>query len=177
MEITMKFNLSVVWVASVVLGMAMIAPSVASAQMVIVVRHAERADAGAPAGAAMTAAPDPELSAAGKARAQALAAMLKDAGVTAIFTTEFRRTKDTAAPLAEALKITPEAVSSREQAAMIAKIKAHTAGAVLVVGHSNTVPAIIKALGGAAVTLGESEYDSLFFVAPGGVTTRIRFKP
>lgn len=173
----MKIILSVVWVASVALGMAMITPSVASAQMVIVVRHAERADAGAPAGNAMTAAPDPELSVAGKARAQALAAMLKDAGVTAIYTTEFRRTKDTAAPLADALKITSEVVSSRDQAALIAKIKANTTGAVLVVGHSNTVPAIIKALGGAEVTVGDSEYDSLFFVAPGGATTRIRFKP
>lgn len=174
MEVEVKIFSSVAWV---VLVAAMITPSVASAQMVIVVRHAERADAGAPAGAAMTAAPDPELSAAGKARAQALAAMLKDAGVTAIYTTEFRRTKDTAAPLADALKITPEAVSSREQAAMIAKIKAHKTGAVLVVGHSNTVPEIVKALGGPDVTVGGNEYDSLFFVAPGGVTTRIRFKP
>lgn len=173
----MKLVAWVVWVGSAALVAVGLVPSVAEAQMVIVVRHAERADAGAAAGNAMTAAPDPELSAAGKARAQALAAMLKDAGVTAIYTTEFRRTKDTAVPLAEALKITSEVVSARDQAALIAKIKAHASGAVLVVGHSNTVPAIIKALGGADVTVGESEYDSLFFVAPGGVTTRIRFKP
>jgi len=163
-----------------ILGMvaAVAAPSVASAQMAIVVRHAERADGGAGApGAAMTAAPDPELSAAGKARAQALAAMLKDAGVTAIYTTEFIRTKDTAAPLAQALKVTAEVIPARDQATLIAKIKAHTTGAVLVVGHSNTVPAIIKALGGMDVTLADSEYDSLFFVAPDGTTTRIRFKP
>jgi len=117
------------------------------------------------------------LSAAGKARAQALAAMLKDAGVTAIYTTEFIRTKDTAAPLAQALKVTAEVIPARDQATLIAKIKAHTSGAVLVVGHSNTVPAIIKALGGMDVTLADSEYDSLFFVAPDGTTTRIRFKP
>lgn len=171
----MKCLLLVVRMAFVVLALA---PSVAEAQMVIVVRHAERADGGAAApGAAMTNTNDPELSAAGKARAQALAAMLKDAGVTAIYTTEFKRTKDTAAPLAEALKITAEVVTSRDQAALIAKIKANTKGAVLVVGHSNTVPAIIKALGGAEVTLADTEYDSLFFVAPGGATTRIRFKP
>ncbi len=171
----MKLMLSVI---GVVLVAASIGPAVASAQMVIVVRHAERADGGAAApGAAMTAATDPELSAAGKARAQALAAMLKDAGVTAIYTTEYRRTKDTAAPLADALKITSEVVSARDQAALITKIRAHTTGAVLVVGHSNTVPAIIKALGGADVTMGDSEYDSLFVVAPGGATTRIRFKP
>lgn len=176
----MKSKVSVMWVAwvmSVASVGALAVPSVASAQMVIVVRHAERADAGAPAGNAMTASPDPELSAAGKARAQALAAMLKDAGVTAIYTTEYIRTKDTAAPLAAATNVTAEVVSARDQAALIARLKAHTGGAVLVVGHSNTVPAIVKALGGPDVTIGESEYDSLFFVAPGGVTTRIRFKP
>jgi broad specificity phosphatase PhoE len=160
----MKMFLAVV---GVVMVTAWMAPSVASAQMVIVVRHAERADGGAaaPGAAAMTTATDPELSAAGKARAQA------------IYTTEYTRTKDTGAPLAAALKITAEVVPARDQAALITKIMANTSGAVLVVGHSNTVPAIIKALGGADVTLADSEYDSLFFVAPGGATTRIRFKP
>ena len=171
----MKFLISVV---GVVMVAAWIAPALAEAQMVIVVRHAERADGGTTApGAVMTNANDPELSAAGKARAQALAAMLKDAGVTAIYTTEYTRTKYTTAPLAAALKITTEVVSAREQAALIAKIKAHTSGAVLVVGHSNTVLTIIKALGGTDVTLTDSEYDSLFFVAPDGTTTRVRFKP
>lgn len=171
----MRFMLSVVRVALVALAMT---PSVAEAQMVILVRHAERADGGAAApGAPMAGANDPELSAAGKARAQALAAMLKDAGVTAIYTTEYKRTKDTAAPLAEALKITPEVITSRDQAALVAKIKAHTKGTVLVVGHSNSVPAVIKALGGADVTIADTEYDNLFFVGPGGATTRIRFKP
>ena len=166
--------------SALILGMvaAMVAPSVAEAQMVIVVRHAERADGGTAApGTTMTGTNDPELSAAGKARAQALAAMLKDAGVTAIYTTEYIRTKDTAAPLAAALKVTAEVVPARDQAALVTKIKANTSGAVLVVGHSNTVPAIIKALGGADVTLADNEYDSLFFVAPDGATTRIRFKP
>lgn len=162
---------------AVLLGWLCVSSSVAEAQMVILVRHAERADAGAAPGAAMTASPDPELSDAGKARAQALVAMLKDAGITAIYTTEFRRTIDTALPLSDALKVMTTTVSSRDQAALIEKLKAHTGGAVLVVGHSNTVPAIIKALGGPAFTIAENEYDNLFFVAPGGVTTRIRFKP
>lgn len=170
---------SLMWCGVVLLAIGLAAPAVASAQMVILVRHAERADAGAgaPAGAAMTAAPDPELSAAGKARAATLAAMLKDAGITAIYTTEYRRTRDTAAPLADLLKLSSEAISARDQAALLAKIKAHTSGAVLVVGHSNTVPAIIKALGGPDVTIGDNEYDNLFFVGPGGVTTRVRFRP
>src|SRR5690606_18387538 len=110
MESEMKMQLFRV-VTTVLLGWVCVAASVAEAQMVIVVRHAERADAGAAAGAAMTASPDPELSAAGKARAQGLAAMLKDVGVAAIYTTEYRRTIDTAQPLADALSVTRTTVS------------------------------------------------------------------
>lgn len=156
---------------------AMMVPIVAEAQMVIVVRHAERADGGAGTASSMTGGSDPELSEAGKARAQKLAAMLGDAGIVAIYTTEFRRTKDTAAPLAAKTGVKPEAVSSRDASVLVTKIKSHGTGAVLVVGHSNTVPQIVKALGGSAVTVADDEYDSLFFVAPNGTTTRIRFKP
>lgn len=156
---------------------AMMAAVMAEAQMVIVVRHAERADGGAGSTAAMTTGNDPELSEAGKARAQKLAAMLADAGVVAIYTSEFRRTKDTAAPLAAKIGVKAEAVPSREAAALISKIKGHTGGAVLVVGHSNTVPQVIKALGGSAVTMADDEYDSIYFVAANGTTTRVRFKP
>jgi broad specificity phosphatase PhoE len=156
---------------------AMMVPIVAEAQMVIVVRHAERADGGAGTGAAMTSGNDPELSEAGKARAQKLAAMLGDAGIVAIYTTQYRRTKDTAAPLAARIGVTSETVLSGEVPALVERIKSHKTGAVLVVGHSNTVPQIVKALGGSPVTVGDDEYDSLFFVAPNGTTTRIRFKP
>ena len=165
-----------IWVFSLMMC-AMMVPIVAEAQMVIVVRHAERADGGAGTAAAMTSGNDPELSEAGKARAQKLATMLGDAGIVAIYTTEYRRTKDTAAPLAARTGAKVEAVASRDLAILVAKIKSHTAGAVLVVGHSNTVPQIVKALGGSAVTVGDDDYDSLFFVAANGTTTRIRFKP
>jgi len=145
--------------------------------MVIVVRHAERADAGATPGNSMTTSPDPQLSDAGKARAQKLALMLADAGVMAIYTTEYLRTKDTAAPLATKVGVTAEVVMARDADTLVAKIKSHKTGAVLVVGHSNTVPAIVKALGGSVVSVGDDEYDSLFFVAANGTTTRIRFRP
>ena len=125
----------------------------------------------------MTASPDPELSETGKARAQKLAAMLGDAGIVAIYTTEYKRTKDTATPLAAKIGVQAEVVLARDATALNAKIKSHQAGAVLVVGHSNTVPAIVKALGGSAVTMADNEYDSMYFVTANGTTTRIRFKP
>ena len=96
---------------------AMAIPVFANAQMVIVVRHAERADDGASPGTSMAASPDPELSEAGKARALKLAAMLGDAGIVAIYTTEYRRTKNTAAPLAAKAGVPAEVVLARDAAA------------------------------------------------------------
>jgi broad specificity phosphatase PhoE len=155
-----------------------LAPAVAHAQkLVILVRHAERADGGvAPPGMTKTPA-DPLLSAAGEARAQKLAAMLADAGVTAIYTTEFRRTQDTAKPLAAKLGVTAQPLPANDLAGLLAKIKtAKPADVVLVVGHSNTVPDVIKQLGGPAVTIGDNEYDNLFVVVPQtGAMTRIKF--
>lgn len=156
---------------------AMMVPIVAEAQMVILVRHAERADGGASPGSSMTASPDPGLSEVGKARAQKLATMLGDAGVLAIYTTEYRRTKDTAAPLAARIGVTPEAVLARDRDTLVSKVKSHKTGVVVVVGHSNTVPEVLRALGGSVVTMADDEYDSLYFLAANGTTTKIRFKP
>jgi broad specificity phosphatase PhoE len=149
----------------------------AADQVIFVVRHAERADGGAAAGG-MMAPNDPPLSAAGIERARRLASLLASAGVKSIFTTEFTRTRQTAAPLAEAAQITPSAVSAKDAAALIQKVRA-AAGNVLVVGHSNTVPELLKQLGvNTPITIGENEYDSLFvIVRPGvGEPTLIRLR-
>jgi broad specificity phosphatase PhoE len=157
---------------------SLLVPAVAQAQkLVLIVRHAERADGGAAAGQ-MQAQTDPPLSPAGEARAAKLAGMLADAGITAIYGTQFRRTRDTAAPLASKLGIAIRTSPSRETDALVASLRAeHAAGVVLIVGHSNSVPALIKAFGGPDVTIGENEYDNLFVVVPAtGTMTRIRFR-
>ena len=156
-----------------VLFLAMtLTPSVSFAQkMVILTRHAERAD-----GAATMGPSDPKLSAAGTARAEKLLAMLADANIAAIFTTEYTRTKDTAAPLAAKINVASEAIPAAQLNALLEKIKSHADDTVFVVGHSNTVPMIIKALGGPDVTIGDNEYDSLFFYVPATKTlTRVRY--
>ena len=117
-------------------------PALAEPEMVLLVRHAERA-----------AEPrsDPELTPEGQARAQALARALEQAGVTAIITTQFRRTQDTAAPLAAARGLKPEIVEAKrgeDHVAAVAAAVRRLGGVVLVVGHSNTVPAIAAALSG-----------------------------
>ena len=147
----------------------------APATVVLVVRHAERAPGSG----------DPPISEAGQARAAALAEIGKVTGVSAIITTQLQRTRQTAAPLAEALGITAEVVTTQSDVAkhaadVAAAVRRHAGKAVLVVGHSNTVPAIVAALGGPKVPdLCDPEYDALFTLvldAEGGVrTVRTRF--
>lgn len=154
----------------------LVLPAAALAQrLVFVVRHAERADASSSTASTMGA--DPLLSALGEARAAKLASMLADSGIKAIFCTEYKRTQDTAKPLAAKLGLTVQSSPASDTAGVVAKIKAgHAGDIVLVVGHSNTVPAILKAFGGPDVTIGDNEYDNLFIIVPAsGTMTRIRF--
>lgn len=145
----------------------------ASAQgTIFLVRHAERADSGTMG--ATTMATDPDLSDAGRARAEALAAMLKDAGIKAIYTTEYKRTQQTAAPLAKALGIQATVVPAREMKSLVEKLKAGTMNA-LVVGHSNTVGETIAALGVTEpVKIGDADYDNLFIVLRGEKPSLVR---
>lgn len=134
-------------------------PVSAQASVVILARHAEKA---APSG-------DPELTAEGTRRAEALARVVADVRLTAIITTQFRRTRLTAAPAANAAGIAPTVVpaagSTADGAAAVARaIDALPAGSVvLVVGHSNTLGPIIAALGGPALPdLCDGEHATLF---------------
>ena len=160
-----------VMIAIALAAIVLFTPAVALAQkLVFVVRHAERADTG------MQAQTDPPLSAAGESRAQKLAAMLADAGVKDVFATEFKRTQDTAKPLAMKTGVAVEQVGSKDTTLLIAKIKSHPHDVVLVVGHSNTLPTILKALVGVDVAIADNEYDNLFVVVPAmGTMTRIRY--
>ena len=127
---------------------------------IILVRHAEKA--AQPAN-------DPPLTAAGEARAAALVEVARDAGVTAVITTPFARTRGTARPIAEALGLTPDVVDPRapqhpEQVAELVRTK-YAGGVVLVVGHSNTIPAIVAALGAKEPPpICDDEYDDVFIV-------------
>jgi phosphohistidine phosphatase SixA len=112
---------------------------------VFLVRHAEKAsDAG----------DDPPLTEIGRRRADDLATTLRDAGVEVVVVSERRRTHETAAPLVRARGIAFDTVrlgsTVAEHAAAVARRirEAHRGRTVLVVGHSNTIPPIVAALGG-----------------------------
>lgn len=154
------------------LAFLLVALPAAAQPAVFVVRHAERADTAS--GGAPMMATDPDLSDAGRGRAESLAAALKDAKITAIFVTPYKRTQQTAEPLAKALGIQPTAIDPKDAAGLIDKIKAAT-GNVLVVGHSNTVPDVLTRLGIAdAPKIADSDYDNLFLVIRGDKSSLVR---
>ena len=135
---------------------------------VLVVRHGEKISSS-----------DERLSEAGRARAALLAKMLKDAGVTAIYSTDTERTRDTVQPFAAArgLKV---ALYDKPDAAFAARIRTEQPeGIVLVAAHSKTIPDLLKALGCPAdFKIEQDEYDNLFVVTPNktGPPTLIRLR-
>jgi phosphohistidine phosphatase SixA len=142
---------------------ARIAPIAVAGTTVVIVRHAEKS----------TDDPrDPSLSAVGQQRARDLGVVLKDAGVTDVYVTQYKRTRQTAEPLAQAsgssiVERPIDATNSATYAQDLAhEILTRSAGkSVLVVGHSNTVPDIVKALSGNAVPpITDPEYDHIYVV-------------
>lgn len=146
-----------------VLALAAAPAFAASETIVVVVRHAEKG-ADDPI--------DPTLSAAGEARANALAKALANIPITSAFTTQYKRTALTAEPTAREHGITVTAIpANKENAAAYGQVVADRVRkeahgkASLVVGHSNTVPDVVFALSGVKVEpLAESEFDRLYVI-------------
>jgi broad specificity phosphatase PhoE len=167
------------WAALLIGIMAAPYASAAENQVIFVVRHAERAASGDKAAEThRMMADDPPLTPAGQTRAARLATMLASAGIERIFTTEYQRTRQTAAPLAQRLKITPVMAPANDPAPLIAQL-IKGKGNALVVGHANTIPDLLKKLGvKEQVTIGDNDYDDLFVVIRrvGEPSTLIRLK-
>lgn len=131
---------------------------------VILTRHAEKA---------ATPPQDPPLSSAGEKRAKLLASMLADAGVNAIYVTEYQRTQQTAAPLAARDHLKPIVIPAADMDTLVKAVRARQTGVVVIVSHSNTLPALIAALGGAAVKIADNEYDNLFVLTRDGAKSSL----
>ena len=132
--------------------------TVADDTVIYLVRHAEKAADGT----------DPVLSPAGRERAGLLADRLAKAGIGAIHSTDYRRTRDTAAPLARRLGL-PVLLYDPERPEDLVETIRRAGGRHLVVGHSNTVPELVALLGGdGGPPIDEAgEYDRLYVVTLG----------
>ncbi len=156
---------------------AALAPAALAQKAVFVVRHAEKASNANEPGV--------PLSEAGKARAQKLAALLKDTGITAIYSTDYVRTRATAEPLAQALHeplriyFAKNAQGRPEATSLLETLRKEPQAVVLVVGHGDTVPGLLSAMGvGQKIELGDQDYDNLFIVVPkpAGETVFLRLR-
>jgi broad specificity phosphatase PhoE len=157
--------------AEICIAMLLLGPAVASAQQsIIIVRHAEREPGEG----------DVNLSEAGRQRAERLAVMLKDAGITHIFVSDRRRTLQTAQPLASLRNLSPSRIAIPSQgrrkigpselqvrATLLAMSRLPRTAVVLIVGHGDTVPLFLTRLGYAPrINIPDAEYDNLFVVTP-----------
>lgn len=132
---------------------------------VVLVRHAEKTGQG----------DDPDLTEGGVVRSLRLAETLAGLDVAAVYTSEFRRTAGTAGPLCQAKKLQAKVVPAADAAALASRLRRDHPGRVaVVVGHSNTLPAVAKALGVKdQIAIGDDEYDRLFIVTLFGDEARL----
>jgi phosphohistidine phosphatase SixA len=146
--------------AAVLAGVAV--PTEAQPPEVYIMRHLQKADASR----------DPVLSQEGAVNANSVAELLAARGIKAVFATKTRRAELSAAPLAARLGISVTHYDPSDVPALIAAVRAIT-GNVLIVGHSNTVPDLVAAFGGAKpAPLTEQDYGIIYQVTPGSSEVR-----
>lgn len=153
---------AIVIYTAIAIGLAWFFESQATTTMIFV-RHAERAGPSAD---------DPGLTPAGQRRAMELARQLVDAdvvaGVDAIYSTPFRRTRETAQPVADALDLPINIYDPSDNEVVLETIlKNHKGMIILVVGHSDTLPSLIADLGASKKVppIAETEYDNIYIVS------------
>lgn len=105
----------------------------------ILVRHAEKESDGSR---------DPELKAEGKLRAERFSALISKTNIDAIYSTDYKRTRNTVASLATAKQLSVNTYSSMKAADLEALLAKYRGGTIVLAGHSNTVPEIANALVG-----------------------------
>jgi len=130
---------------------------------IIFVRHAEKA---------AVPADDPGLSTAGEQRVAELTRQLLDvdvvAGIDAVYATAFRRTQETARPIADSLDLPINTYDAGDTETVLETIvRDHKGEIILVVGHSNTVPELIANLGASKKVppIAENEYDNIYIIS------------
>lgn len=154
------------WSALILLFLFIAGPVMAGDTMLIVVRHAEKSSDDPK---------DPNLSEQGIARANQLAVALKHVNLKAVYTTQYKRTRQTATAAASqhGLSIIVREASKENATNYVDNLlkeirKKHRGEAVLIVGHSNTVPEIVKHSTGVDVApIGENEYDRMYVITLG----------
>lgn len=136
----------------------------------ILLRHCEKAGGD-----------DPDLTSRGKTRAKALVNVLEHDQVDAIYSTPFKRTRETVKPLATQRKLTVQLVEERDEKKLVAKlIQDHKGKSVVLASHVNVIPDLVSTMGiHEPLHMDESDYGDMFIVdidnAGKATLTRERF--
>lgn len=147
---------------ALLLAMAVLVFHDASTTTIVVVRHAEKA---------VGTIEDPPLSPEGEQRAERLAVMFGEASgvghLDAIYVTNTRRSQQTAAALAARLHLVPAVVPLSDIGALVARVlRDHRGGTVLIVGHSNTIPELIRELSGKEIEpIADTDYSDIYVLS------------
>ncbi len=141
---------------AIILFLSIGSSAVAQDKTIILVRHAEKADSSR----------DPELSAEGKQRAERLAKVIKKYKPGAIYSTDFKRTRDTVAPIAARRKLQIQTYDPGKPNDLIDAITKSKTKRFLIAGHSNTVPGLANLVGKKELfkNLDDAEYGAIWIV-------------
>jgi len=146
-------------IARLLLLLSLLTPVLALADpaFIYLVRHGEKETGN-----------DPALTAQGQQRARNIAALLRQAGIGAVFSSQTRRTMQTAQPMAQAAGVAVQAYDAANPQALVARVKAIDGGAVLVVGHSDTLSELVRRFGGEpGADIGDMEYQRVYQLSKG----------
>lgn len=141
----------------IVLSACFAVPVIAQDKTIILVRHAEKADATSQ---------DPDLSDAGKQRAERLSRIVKKYKPGAVYSTDFKRTRDTVGPIAARRKLQVQMYDARKPADLVDTVMKSKTKRFLIAGHSNTIPDLANLLGKKELfkNLDDSEYGAIWIV-------------
>ncbi|WMN61705.1 histidine phosphatase family protein (plasmid) [Pseudoalteromonas xiamenensis] len=137
---------------SILLGTLLCTSFVSSAADVVLFRHAEKQDG-----------TDPSLTTEGNIRAERIANLLAPLSPTALYATNYNRTQQTIAPLAKKTRLQVLSYNPRQLEAFAESLR-EMKGVVVVAGHSNTTPELVKLLSGTNWPIDESTFDDLFIL-------------
>lgn len=120
--------------------------------------------------------PDPELNAAGQRRAQALVDFFANRRPPAIIlVTDTRRARQTAAPIAARFGLEPVVYDPRDTYGLV-DLVTKSPNPALIIGHSNTVPEIVAALGAPRPEpIAEGQFGDIWHVS-GPRRTAMRYR-
>ena len=154
--ISADFLMSRIFIAALLLVLstgALAAKAIDTGPVLVITRHAEK-----------QAGDDPCLTDTGKARAERLSKLLGNMPIKALLSTDYCRTRETLAVLAQQSGLAVETYEPLDSAAIQARLFDGDNGAVVVSGHSNTIPALLARLGVKIPEISESEYGNLYIL-------------